>query len=289
MRVARPAPAVRRAILEVRSGPLASSKITIEPGHTRCVGRNNLVDIPVPNDAAMSGRHFTLGWDGERCHLRDLESTSGTWIGGERVAEADVPNGSWIRAGTTNLMVYLEADMPPPEDDDDRPALVEEKAAAVAALAARRAAGRLYAVVDASRGRRPLRLLRESVEAHRSLYEGKKGDQLADSAPYLVAFRDDSGLLDRLVDQGWGARWAIFFVSPQPFTEVRQHLRRFLVVEDDVTATRYYFRFYDPSALRAFIPSCTLRQRAEFFGDIETFFAEGERGELVRFAREAQS
>ena len=109
---------------------------------------------------------------------------------------------------------------------------------------------------------------------------------LAHCAPYLVALRPDSGLLERLVREGWGARWGIFFACARPFKDVRRHLRRFLLVEDDVTAEKYYFRFYDPRTLRVFLPSCTPRQRADFFGEIACFFAEGERGELRRFTPE---
>lgn len=275
----------KRAIVEVRWGPLASRKAILDPGRTLCVGRSNLADLPLPHDAWMSAKHLTLAWDGERCHVRDLDSAKGTWLAGERVGEGEVESGSWIQAGATHLMVYFEAHSPPREDDGEE-ALAGEKAAALDALVREREGRRLFAVVDASRGPRPLRLLREAVDEHRSLYEGVKGEALAKCAPYLVALRTDSGLLERLVREGWGARWGIFLACSRPFKDVRRHLRRFLMVEDDVTGQKYYFRFYDPSALRVFLPSCTPRQRADFFGEVACFFAEGERGELCRFLPE---
>jgi len=274
----------KRAIVEVRLGPLSSHKTILTPGRTLCVGRSNLADLALPHDAGVSAKHLALTWDGERCHVRDLDSAKGTWLGGERVSEGEVMNGGWIQAGSTHLMVYFEACTPPPDDEED--VLSGEKAAALDVLAREREAGRLFAVVDASRGTRPLRLLREAVDEHRSLYDGVKGEALAKCAPYLVALRPDSGLLERLVREGWGARWGIFLASGRPFKDVRRHLRRFLIVEDDVTAQKYYFRFYDPSALRVFLPTCTPRQRADFFGEIASFFAEGEHGELRRFSPE---
>jgi hypothetical protein len=282
----------RRAIVEVRWGPLAQRKAILDPGATLCVGRSNLADLALPHDEQMSAQHLALNWNGERCQVRDLDSAKGTWLGGERVHEGEVENGGWIQAGKTHLMVYFEA-RTPDRDDEEGEAFAVEKAAALDVLARERDAGedggrsgRLFAVVDASRGDRPLRLLREAVDEHRSLYEGGKGEALEKYAPYLVALRPDSGLLERLVREGWGARWGIFLTCASPFKDVRRHLRRFLIVEDDVTAEKYYFRFYDPRTLRIFLPAWTPRQRADFFGEIACFFAEGERSELRRFTRE---
>jgi hypothetical protein len=199
------------------------------------------------------------------------------------VTDAEVAHGAWIRAGDTSLRVYFEGRSPPRAA---APAPMEETVTALAEL--RRAAG-LYAVVDASRGLRPLQLLREAVEEHRSLYDGAKGESLAHCAPYLVAIRPDSCLLDQLLLEGWGARWGIFLSCDRPTRDVRRHLRRFLLVEDDETGQMYYFRFYDPKVLRVFLPTCTPRQRQDFFGEVRCFFAEGEGGELLRFQREASA
>lgn len=271
--------ASRRAILEVRWGPLAFTKAVLEPRQVLRVGRSNLVGLPLPHDREASAEHFELTWDGETCRLRDLESAGGTWLDGRRVNEAVVPNGSWIKAGGTNFMLYVEATTPPPRAE----ALpcVHEAMAALDTLQIH--PGPLFAVIDASRGRRPLQLLREAVDAHGSLYDGVKGDELDHVAPYLVAFRRDSGLLERVVREGWGRRWGIFFSCARPFRDVRRHLRRFLMVEDDESGEKYYFRFYDPRTLRLFLPTCTPRQRADFYGEVTCFFAEGERGEVSIF------
>ena len=141
----------------------------------------------------------------------------------------------------------------------------------------------LYAVLDASRGDRVLTLLRESVEESRSLYEGLAGDALADVAPHLVELPKDSRLLESIVREGWHRRWAIFLTSERPFKQVRRHLRRFLMVKEEYVVEPMYFRFYDPVVLRVFLPTCSLRQRQEFFGDISSFLVEGERGEVLRF------
>jgi hypothetical protein len=272
--------APRRAILEVQGGRPLRRKLVVDPGQTVRVGRSNVVDLSFPQDAGMSAVHFSLSWDGQHARIRDLESAAGTWVGGKRIQEVDAPSGSFVRAGSTYLMLYLEANTPAQEG---APSPIEQVLVARHALAH---VPRLHAIVDAARGPRPLQLLREAVDPYESLYEGSKGDALAEVAPHLVAFRADSGLLDRLVREGWGARWGVFLSCARPFTELRRHLRRFLLVEDDATGERLYLRFYDPHTLRMLVPTCTPRQRADLFGDIDAFFAEGPSGEVVAFPRQ---
>src|SRR5262249_8892112 len=97
-------PSHQRAILEHRWRPLRYRKEARDPGKTVRAGRSNLLDLAFPHDAQMSAEHLAISWDGERCRLRDLDSAGGTFLGGERVGEADVASGSWIKAGSTNLM-----------------------------------------------------------------------------------------------------------------------------------------------------------------------------------------
>jgi len=282
MHGALPSPPNRRVIIQVRWGPLAYHKAILDPGQSLRVGRADRADLVLARDAQMSSLHFELSWDGERCHLHDLGSAKGTFLHGEQVDRAGIKSGDWIRAGQTDFSVYFEAHTRPNLDDEPLvSALGDEKDRALTLL--RREHPTLFAVVDASRGARPLHLLRESIDPFRSLYDGVKGEALAHCAPYLVALRPDSGLLDRLVREGWRRRWAIFVSCPRPFKDVRRHLRRFLLVEDDATGKKYYFRFYDPKTLRAFVPSCAPRQREDFFGEVAAFIAEGARGEVLRF------
>lgn len=280
-----PPPLPRRAILEIRGGPLSSRKATLDPGATLRIGRTDRADLVVPQDSRLSAVHCAVSWDGARCTVRDLDSAGGTFLKGARVSEAEVQSGGWIKAGDTSVMVYIEASSPPVAVAEGP---VEPRLLALARLRGLQRTGTLFAVVDASRGDRPLTLLREAVDQHRSLYDGIKGEALAHVAPYLAALRPDSDLLDRLVREGWGSRWAIYLYlsHPRPFLDVRRHLRRFLLVEDDETGKKYYFRFYDPFTLRVFLPTCTPRQRRDFFGEVACYLAEGEDGQLLSFPAE---
>jgi hypothetical protein len=285
-----------KLIVGIRLDPMQNRRAIVEPGRTLRVGRTDRADFIIAQDAAMSALHFELTWDGAMCHLRNLDTGTGTLLGGQRVEEGNVPHGAWLRAGTTDLSVHIEAHTPPrgeDDTDDDEPALAalaaRKKLAATAASMLEAEAGRapLYAVLDAARDNRIVELLRESVEEHCSLYQGVKGEALADVAPYLVRLPAGSRLLQSLVEEGWGARWAIYLTSRRPFKDVRTHLRRFLMVENEETGEPLYFRFYDPGVLRRFLPVCSPRQAVELFADIEAFLFEGEAGELGRGAAPA--
>ncbi len=270
----------RRVIVMVKWGPSAFQKAVIEPGSTLWVGRGERADLTIPHDSALSAVHFEIAWDGVVCRLEDLGSQGGVMLGGEKVDVAVVQNGGWIRAGNTIFMVYFERFTPPRElPDDGSPHLAM-------LLSALKSEGHdLYAVLDASRGGRLMELLRESVDPHRSLFEGTQGDALEDVAPYLVHFQEGSDLLDCLVHEGWGKRWGIYLATPMSFELVRRHLRRFLMVEDDATGEPLFFRYYDPATLRVYVPAASRRQAAQIFGEIDRFWVEGKEGELVALER----
>jgi hypothetical protein len=277
-----PVSRTRRIIVISRFGRSSGQKAVLDPGRTLRIGRTDRADLAIPQDGYVSALHCELSWDGGTCCLKDLGSMTGTQLDGLRIeGEARVSHGDWIQIGQTVLSVYFEAFTPPPSVGPRTPteaARADEARAALAPLV-----GRLFGVFDAARDGRVVELLNESVDEHRSLYEGAKGDGLADVAPYLVRFRSDSELLDRVVGEGWGRAFGIFVESTRPFLAVRRHLRRLLIVEEAETAMRMYFRFYDPRALRDFLPLATVRQRADLLEDIDAFLYEGEDGALRRF------
>lgn len=277
----------RRAILQVLWGREAGRKVVVDPGGSVRVGRLPPSDLTVPLDTAMSAEHFSLTWDGARGVLRDLGSASGTLLCGKAVAEGAVAHASSIHAGNTVFLLCAEGAVPPqrrraPAEIATR----KEKEEARAALRAVDAP--LFAVLDAARDLRILELLRQSPEEHHSLYDGARGDALADVAPYLVPLPAGGALRDQLVDEGWGQSWGVFLTSHAAFADVRRSLRRVLMVEIERAGqrdARAYFRFYDPRVLRTFWPASTLRQRSELLIELEAFIVEGERGEVLRFTR----
>ncbi len=140
-----------------------------------------------------------------------------------------------------------------------------------------------YAVLDAARSPRVLPLLRASPDRSRSLYDGAKGDELSEVAPYLVALSDDATLWEPYLTEGWGDAWGVAIASEQGFDDLRRHLRRFLRVQSD-DGKRMLFRWYDPRVLRAYLPTCTDDERRVFHGPARDFVTDGDDpGELLRF------
>lgn len=143
----------------------------------------------------------------------------------------------------------------------------------------------LYAVLDAARDPAVLKLLQGFGEEVQSLYDGRRGEQLADVAPYLVRVPAGSKLFEALLREGWGKSWGIFALCDASLAELRRHLRRFLVVQTE-DRSALYFRFYDPRVLRPFLESANEEQHRAFFGPISAFLLEGRRrGTVLRRAR----
>lgn len=267
-----------RAILEIQLGPLSGAKAVIPKGGTLKVGRSERAGFTIGHDTSMSALHFEIGWDGERATIRDLGSVNGTLLGGLRAREGEVKNGGWVRAGDTDFMMFIEGRAPAKHlrRGEAGPSEMEiaHRRSVIAAL--REGAGRhLYAVLDAARDDRILALCHTAVEEAHSLYEGREGEALADVAPYLVSFEPNSRLLEALIHEGWGERWGIYLVWSGRRKDLRTHLRRFLMVEDEATEERLYFRFYDPAVLRVVAPTFSPRQRSLFFGDVQRIMIEG--------------
>lgn len=270
-------------VLEISRGRDAGRKAVVRRGQVIRFGRTERADLFVARDAQLSGLHFAVDWTGPRPLLRDLGSIGGTELNGQPVTEAQLAHGDWIHAGSTDLAIHDAA----LAARGGEGMMVPIRAAALERLDDE--LDPLFGVVDASRGDRVRELLRAAEERYQSLYDGPKADALADVAPYLVALPRVSPLLELLVREGWTERWGVYFTCPLRFDDVRRHLRRFLMVQDEESGERSYFRFYDPATLRVFLPTCSPRQAATFYGQIGRFYAEGEKGEVLVFERPSPS
>ena len=147
------------------------------------------------------------------------------------------------------------------------------------------ARGPLFAVLDAAQGEKVWKFLGKSFGPRNSLYEGPKAKELAEVSPYLLELAGKSRRLERLVEQGWSQNWGIFLTSSRPFADVRRQLRKHLMVQEEETKKRPYFRFYDPRVLRVFLPTCTPDQSEQFYGCIDAFYTEGKEGDLLHFPK----
>ncbi len=73
------------------------------------VGRLEENTFCIP-EQSVSSRHCEVHLKGNEVLLRDLDSTNGTYVGGQQVAEVTVKPGQIIRLG--NLQMRLESDQP---------------------------------------------------------------------------------------------------------------------------------------------------------------------------------
>ena len=133
----------------------------------------------------------------------------------------------------------------------------------------------LFAILDAARRPEVFRWIEECPDQKAPLHKGREDVDLARVGPYLVTLPKTSPFLDRLISESWGNSWGVFLTTSAPFETVRDHLRRFLVV-DLPGKGPHYFRFHDPRVLRAYLPTCTASARTEFLGPIESFLMEGD-------------
>lgn len=72
------------------------------------IGRGSDADITIA-DAGSSRKHVEILWDGERAMMRDLGSTNGTKVNGQKVREAPLPSDTTITIGRTDLVFRVVA------------------------------------------------------------------------------------------------------------------------------------------------------------------------------------
>ncbi|HEX2570562.1 MAG TPA: DUF4123 domain-containing protein [Polyangia bacterium] len=142
----------------------------------------------------------------------------------------------------------------------------------------------LYAVLDGARDEEVQPFVARCGLSSACLYDGYLEPELEAVAPYLVALERGAPATLELIRQAWGHQLGIFIEAPGELSELRRHLRRFLLVTDP-QRRRLLFRYYDPRVLRVYLPTCTAEELERFFGPIHYFHAEGgDAGVLLRFA-----
>ncbi|MCK4660643.1 MAG: DUF4123 domain-containing protein [Phycisphaerae bacterium] len=141
----------------------------------------------------------------------------------------------------------------------------------------------MYAILDAADAPAVSEMIqRPNVEAA-SLYDGQDlPPVLGLAAPHLV--RGDEDLLSWVRNELWDDPWGIFIESGIELSLLRRHLRRFLLVRDDV-GRDVCLRFYDPRVLSRFLPVCNDEELTNFFGPVQAFIARGDSpDEFTRYA-----
>ena len=111
----------------------------------------------------------------------------------------------------------------------------------------------------------------ESLEKDRAtcLYSGRSCVDYWAIAPYLV--RVDDQVISWIEVNLWASYWGYFISASVDLKQLRQHLRKFLTVQD-TDGSPMYFRFYDPRVIPVFLSSCSQTEMTDFFGPIDCIY-----------------
>src|SRR5712664_3820485 len=112
-----------RVTLKVLAGPYAGRAFTFDQHDTFLIGRSDTAHLYLPEDKFFSRHHCLLEIAPPRCFLRDLGSTNGTFVNGQRVPEAFLRSGDRIQGGQTVLQVEVQTEQPAPADSSETPTL----------------------------------------------------------------------------------------------------------------------------------------------------------------------
>lgn len=131
--------------------------------------------------------------------------------------------------------------------------------------------GRLYAILDACNSRAIQTKVRELGKSEAPcLYRGRPEPEILEIAPYLVRVTPE--LLDWIGKAVWKTPWGIFAIADADFRTLRQHFRKFLLVQGPAGEI-LSFRYYDPRTLQAFLPVCDEDELKVFFGPVLAYVA----------------
>jgi hypothetical protein len=286
-------------ILEATAGPATGRRIRVAEGSILRVGRTARSDYALGEDSYLSGQHFAIEYDGVQCRIRDLGSSNGTFVNGDRITDRIVQEGDSVGAGGSTFIVHIDSSSPTPERprvtlaptlklpgpiglEPAAPAPVRESAdwpgfshaQSVLLSTLYRESQAVYAVLDAVRDARIPAFLDASGERFARV------DEENPASPFLVLLPPQSRLLDVLIKDGWNHGWGFYLAAAVDFDNTLQHWRPFVTLHNR-SGQAVTFRFWEPRVLRAIVPAMPLAEAAAFFGPISRLVAEGDKPEVA--------
>lgn len=165
--------------------------LRILPGRALVVGRAADCDLPIP-DPTISRHHAELEVSESGLRVRDLGSTNGTWVDGERVGAALVPPGARITFGKVDFDLFEDD----PEDISEEPSGESPLDATILRQVRMRGPADIAArLADAPQGSSLLKIAGQSSEER----QGRKLQLLLDIAKELARQTDLGRLADKVV------------------------------------------------------------------------------------------
>jgi serine/threonine-protein kinase len=99
-----PCPGPGRFKIEVVSGPHRGIRLDFDQRASLLVGRGDDTGLQLVDDPFFSRHHLRLEIDPPSCRLRDLQSSNGTWVNGQRVMDCFLSDGDVISGGQTRIV-----------------------------------------------------------------------------------------------------------------------------------------------------------------------------------------
>ncbi len=96
------------AWLEGQSGSVEGQRLSLQDGET-IIGRGSGCQIQV-RDPKVSRVHASIRMEGANYRLKDLNSSQGTFLNGERITSTLLKDGDVIRIGETSIQFCMEQD-----------------------------------------------------------------------------------------------------------------------------------------------------------------------------------
>lgn len=96
--------------LKVTAGPYKGRIFSFAQHDSFLIGRNPEAHLCLPDDRYFSRNHCLLEMNPPHSFLRDLGSTNGTFLNGQRVQNGSLKNGDRIQCGETILLVEVTAE-----------------------------------------------------------------------------------------------------------------------------------------------------------------------------------
>jgi len=289
-------------ILEAVSGPIAGRKIEVHAGTILRIGRTAKSDYALSEDSYLSGQHFAIENDGNEARARDLGSSNGTFVNGERVVSENVlREGDSLTAGGSTFSIHIDSIAQSSREAPSRVStlptdsfpgtsrinraelgLASEstswpgftRAQSVLLTSLYRGGENVFAVLDPIRDARIPAFLDASGEQFVPLDDGIR------VASYVVQLPPHARLLDVLVKDGWSRGWGFYCTSAGGIGEVCSHFKNFVTLYTP-NGTPLTFRFWDPRVLRASLPTFLPQEAMDFFGPLLRILVEGEKTEMA--------
>src|SRR6185312_4630855 len=99
-----------RVSLKVTAGPYKGRIFSFTQHDSFLIGRNPEAHLCLPEDRYFSRNHCLLEINPPRAFVRDLRSTNGTYLNGQRINDAFLKNGDLVQCGETILFVEVSTE-----------------------------------------------------------------------------------------------------------------------------------------------------------------------------------